>query len=51
MSWKKVLPAKKTKNIKYAIRDIVVFAKEVEKTGKKLPKKKVFQKENWGELE
>ncbi len=33
MSWKKIEPAKRTKNIKYAIRDIVVLAKEVEKKG------------------
>ena len=36
MSWKKVLPSKRSKNIKYAIRDIVVLAKKVEKSGKKM---------------
>ncbi len=36
MAWKKIIPAKRTENIKYAIRDIVVLAKEVEKTGKEM---------------
>jgi len=36
MAWKKIIPAERTKNIKYAIRDIVVLAKEVEKSGKEM---------------
>jgi alanine-synthesizing transaminase len=36
MSWKKIVPAERTKHIKYAIRDIVVLAKEVEKSGKEM---------------
>ena len=33
---KKVIPAKRTENVKHAIRDIVPIAQEVEKTGKKV---------------
>ncbi|MBN2694418.1 aminotransferase class I/II-fold pyridoxal phosphate-dependent enzyme [bacterium] len=34
--WREIKPAKRTEKIKYAIRDIVVLAKEVEKTGKEM---------------
>jgi alanine-synthesizing transaminase len=36
MNLKKIIPAHKTENVKYAIRDIVVLANEVAKTGKKM---------------
>jgi alanine-synthesizing transaminase len=36
MTLKKIIPAEKTENVKYAIRDIVVLANEVAKTGKKM---------------
>ena len=36
MNLKKIVPAHKTENVKYAIRDIIVLANEVAKTGKKM---------------
>lgn len=36
MELKKIIPAEKTANVKYAIRDIIVLADEVAKTGKKM---------------
>ena len=36
MNLKKIVPATKTENVKYAIRDIVILANEVAKTGKKM---------------
>ncbi|MBX3044420.1 MAG: aminotransferase class I/II-fold pyridoxal phosphate-dependent enzyme [Candidatus Kapabacteria bacterium] len=36
MNLKKIVPAHKTENVKYAIRDIIILANEVAKTGKKM---------------
>lgn len=36
MNLKKIVPAHKTENVKYAIRDIIVLANEVAKTGKEM---------------
>lgn len=36
MNLKKIVPAYKTENVKYAIRDIIVLANEVAKSGKKM---------------
>lgn len=33
---RKIIPAKRTENVKYAIRDIVVLAQQVAKTGKEM---------------
>lgn len=35
MALSKIIPAKKTENVKYAIRDIISLADQVAKTGKK----------------
>ena len=36
MNQKKIIPAVRTNNITYAVRDIIVFANEVAKSGKKM---------------